>query len=132
MNYYLRDIEEFTGTGTIDIYDYNLTNKLGLGVYSSETDTAIRDILKDCEHLICKPCRSGSKKNDASTLPGIDKVIFNNPATIVYWKDGTKTVVKCQHGDVFTKDAGLAMCIAKKALGNKGCFNDVLKKWCDN
>lgn len=26
----------------------------------------------------------------------IDKVIFHAPATIVYWSDGTKTVVKCQ------------------------------------
>lgn len=26
----------------------------------------------------------------------IKNVIFNDPATIVFWKDGTKTVVKCQ------------------------------------
>ena len=38
---------------------------------------------------------------------GIVKVIFNNPATIVYWLDGTKTVVKCQPGDVYSKETGL-------------------------
>lgn len=59
----------------------------------------------------------------------IEKVIFNNPATIVLWADGTKTVVKRQKGDRYDKEKGLAMCIAKKALGNKGNFNNVFKEW---
>lgn len=49
----------------------------------------------------------------------IKKVIFNNPATIVFWADGTKTVVKAKNED-FDPEKGLAMAIAKKALGNKG------------
>jgi hypothetical protein len=59
----------------------------------------------------------------------IDRVIFNKPATIVIWADGTKTVVKCQDGDVYSKETGLALCIAKKALGNKGNFNDIFHEW---
>lgn len=59
----------------------------------------------------------------------IDNVIFNDPATIVLWKDGSKTVVKCQPGDTYSKELGLAMCIAKKYLGNKGNFNEVFKTW---
>lgn len=59
----------------------------------------------------------------------IDRVIFNDPATIVKWKDGTKTVVKCQEGDVYDPEKGLAMCIAKKALGNDRDYYDVFKKW---
>lgn len=59
----------------------------------------------------------------------VKNVIFNNPATIVLWSDGTKTVVKCQEGDVFDPEKGLAMAISKKALGNKGNFNEVFKKW---
>lgn len=59
----------------------------------------------------------------------IKEVIFNNPATIVKWTDGTKTVVKCQPGDDYNKETGLAMCIAKKYLGNKGNFNEVFKKY---
>ena len=59
----------------------------------------------------------------------IEKVIFNEPATIVLWKDGTKTVVKCQEGDTFDKEKGLALCICKKAFGNKGNFNEVFKKY---
>lgn len=59
----------------------------------------------------------------------IDRVIFHDPATIVYWADGTKTVVKCQDGDAYSKETGLALCFAKKALGNKGSYNDVFKQY---
>ena len=59
----------------------------------------------------------------------IAKVIFNEPATIVFWEDGTKTVVKCQDGDVFDKEKGLAMAIAKKSFGNKGNYCNVFKKF---
>ena len=59
----------------------------------------------------------------------IKQVIFNDPATIVIWEDGTKTVVKCQPGDVYDKEKGLALCIAKKYFGNKGNFNEIFKKW---
>lgn len=59
----------------------------------------------------------------------IKKVYFNDPVTVVLWADGTKTVVKCQEGDVYSKETGLALCFAKKALGNKGNFNDIFHKW---
>lgn len=59
----------------------------------------------------------------------IKDVIYNNPATIVLWKDGTKTVVKCQKGDTYNPELGLAMCIIKKMCDNKGNYNDVFNKW---
>ena len=62
-------------------------------------------------------------------LPRIEKVIFNNPATIVFWADGTKTVVKVQGKDRFNKEKGLAMAISKKALGNNGRYYNEYKKW---
>jgi hypothetical protein len=61
----------------------------------------------------------------------IKNVIFNDPATIVFWADGSKTVVQCQKGDKFDPEKGLAMAIAKKALGNKGNYCDKIKKWTD-
>ena len=61
-------------------------------------------------------------------IPAIKKVIFNNPATIVIWNDGTKTTVKCSERDEYSEEVGLAMCISKKDLGNKGNFNEVFKK----
>ena len=62
-------------------------------------------------------------------IPEIKNVIFNDPATIVFWEDGTKTVVKCQDGDEYDLEKGLAMAIAKKAYGNKGNYCNKLKKW---
>lgn len=59
----------------------------------------------------------------------IKNVIFNNPATIVFWSDGSKTVVKCGEGDTFDPEKGLAMALAKKFLGNKGNYYDTFKKW---
>jgi hypothetical protein len=62
-------------------------------------------------------------------MPKIKNVIFNDPATIVFWEDGTKTIVKCQDGDIFDPEKGLTMAISKKALGNKGNYCNELKKW---
>ena len=59
----------------------------------------------------------------------IDKVIFNAPATIVIWANGEKTVVKCKEGEGYDPEKGLAMAIAKHALGNQGNYYDVFKKW---
>lgn len=61
--------------------------------------------------------------------PSIKKVIFNDPATIVFWEDGTKTVVKRGENDIFDPEKGIAMAIAKKALGNKGNYYNQIKKW---
>ena len=68
---------------------------------------------------------------DSGRAPGVSdikNVIFSDPCTIVLWKDGTKTIVRCTD-EKFDKEKGLAMCIAKKALGNKGKYYDVFKKW---
>ena len=61
-------------------------------------------------------------------INSITKVIFNDPATIVIWSDGTKTVVKCDERDEFDPEKGLAMAICKKHFGG-GFYNDIFKKW---
>ena len=58
----------------------------------------------------------------------IKKIIFNDPATIILWNDGSKTVVKA-HNEPFDPEKGVAMCFMKKACYNKGSFNNVFKKW---
>ena len=103
-------------------------------IYPMSSVTVMRangtDILEDC---LPKPLRHAMlirptiKSREA--LPPIKDVIFNNPATIVKWNDGTKTVVKCGKDDVYSKEVGLAMAICKKVFGNKGNYNDILKKW---
>lgn len=60
----------------------------------------------------------------------ITKVIFNDPATIVFWSDGTKTVVKCCEDDTFDKEKGLAMAVCKKVTGNNSeRFHRGMRSW---
>lgn len=59
----------------------------------------------------------------------IKKVIFNEPATIVFWEDGTKTSVKCNPNDIFDPEKGIAMCFVKKIYNNKGRYNNAFKPW---
>lgn len=57
----------------------------------------------------------------------IKKVIYNNPATIVLWSDGTKTVAKCKENDAYSPECGLSICMLKKILGAsaiRNIFND--------
>lgn len=54
-------------------------------------------------------------------------VIYNPPATIAIWADGSKTVVKCDKDDVYDPKYGLALCYMKKALGSSRAFNDALR-----
>lgn len=66
--------------------------------------------------------------------PSIKRVIFNDPATIVFWSDGEKTIVKCAEDEHYDKEKGLAIAISKKFLGTnetKSNFNDIFKKWCE-
>lgn len=81
---------------------------------------------------------------------GIEKVLFQNPATIVFWSDGTKTVVNCmdnveikkkvvdgkevtirkpKKADTYSKENGLAMAIVKKWAGNNGNYNNIFREF---
>lgn len=52
-------------------------------------------------------------------IPGmIDRVIFNDPATIILWKDGSKTVVKRSDDDIWDPEKGFCMAIIKKLYGH--------------
>lgn len=67
--------------------------------------------------------------NDEFKLPAqIKKVVYNNPATIILWKDGSKTVVKCQEGDTYDPETGFVMAYLKKMLGNDNTFNKEIAK----
>lgn len=67
--------------------------------------------------------------NGKTYAPEIKDVIFNPPATIVKWADGTKTVVKARGDDAFDPEMGLAMAISKKMYGNNYSYYNVFKKW---
>ncbi len=122
-------------------------------IYVGRPDDAPEDTLQnyikaDVEAIVSYMEDIFNKESEKDMLvPEIKNVIFNDPATIVFWADDTKTVVKCQeteHTNVYTgngvyksnivKDAydpekGLAMAIAKKALGNDYDYYNIIKHW---
>lgn len=65
--------------------------------------------------------------------PEIKQIIFNGPATIVYWKDGSKTIVKCTEGDTFDPGVGIMMATIKKIFGDDyPKYKNSVKKAYDN
>ena len=61
----------------------------------------------------------------------VDHIIYNDPATIVFWKDGTKTVVKRAKGEKFNKYYAFCAALAKKAFGNNSQVNKIVASGVD-
>lgn len=118
-------------------------------VEKNQHDDLMKVILSTGHELVFSPCdltsdrdgnwriRSGAlysrcvgnKTASATNTAAIKNVIFASPATIVYWSDGSKTVVKCSEKDVFDPEKGLAMAIAKRCGGNKGNYYKEIQNW---
>ena len=54
------------------------------------------------------------------------KILIQGTATIIWWSDGTKTVVKCQKGDKMDPEKGIAMCVMKKFMGTNETHSNYL------
>ena len=67
-----------------------------------------------------------AKKNSVETVY-IKEVIYNKPATIVRWSDGTKTVSKCSNGDKYSEETGLLYCTMKKLSSNS--IDKLFNEW---
>lgn len=57
----------------------------------------------------------------------VEEVMFNPPATIVRWSDGTKTVAKCSPEDTFNEELGFAMACTKKLIKPYDTIQDLIK-----
>ena len=117
--------------------ELNKSNRItinGINVsFRYDSDSIYEPLLFEIKLVYKKPILHHIYANNylnffSDNIPEVKKVIFNDPATIIYWKDGTKTVVKCQEGDDFDPEKGFAMAFLKKCWGNKGNFNDKLIK----
>lgn len=67
-------------------------------------------------------------KYDACDSPKVDRIIFSPPATIVFWKDGTKTVVKCADGEPFSEYNGFAAALLKKVFGSNSAVKKIIQR----
>ena len=105
-----------------------------MGVKTTEPKVSYKDYYQKDVELQINLYRTilnstyGTKAFKTNYIPEIKNVIFNPPATIVFWQDGTKTVVKATN-ELYDPEKGLAMAIAKRALGNQGNYYNIIKKW---
>lgn len=83
-------------------------------------------IMNDSEYLKGFIMRL-NEVNCNSLYPRPVKIIYNPPATIVLWTDGTKTVVKCCEEDEYNEYYGFLCALGKKMFGT----NSHLKKLID-
>ena len=56
---------------------------------------------------------------NARHIPVPVKIINQGPATIVFWDDKTKTIVKCSGNDEFDPDMAITMACLKKMVGEE-------------
>ena len=65
--------------------------------------------------------------NDNIKIPEVDRIIYNDPVTIVFWKDGTKTKVRCAKDAVFDKYNGFLAALGIKIYGNNSKLQKMIK-----
>ncbi len=106
-------------TNTIDTYfrPFNMPYK------------PLENLRRDIPYVNIDTKEIAYKKGLVKELTPIN-VMFNPPATIVFWEDGEKTVVKCGEGEAYDKEKGLAMAFCKRVWENKGRFNNMFEEWC--
>ena len=96
-----------TVTGTLN--NYHVTLK----------DEDFLDAIRYCYNDILSVEKYKASIELRVDIPGmIDRVIFNDPATIILWKDGSKTVVKRSDDDIWDPEKGFCMAVIKKLYGH--------------
>ena len=85
----------------------------------------LEKIAEKCGMKVDNQKQTVTFKNPVSPFE-IQSILSNEKklAFTVVWTDGTHTTVHLQPGDKWDPEKALAMCFTKKALGNKGNFND--------
>ncbi len=66
-----------------------------------------------------KEKKKEKKKESEDTMKGkrIEKVIISDPATIIFWGNGSKTLVKCTPGETFDPEKGFLMAFFQSYSG---------------
>ena len=88
-------------------------------------------VLKKTDKPAPAPCQRHEKikLDSCRAIPPIERVLFSDPATIVFWEDGTKTIVKCMKGEKYERYAGFAAACVKKLFGSTLHAKDIMEKY---
>ena len=99
-------------------------------VYSSKILDGCTLSLKDIQptnHIVIDFDSTHYQSKHFTFVPSIKKVIFNPPATIILWSDGTKTVVKAMKGVEFNPYYGFTAAVTKKVFGSNSRVSNLVK-----
>lgn len=105
---------------------FDKLNKLDEAVEEEEEESDLDEI------LMIPAAKAGCMTpNGIVTDPRelVDKIISNPPATIVFWKNGDKTVVRCSKDDAYDVEKGVAVAFLKYMFGNTGRFNEMFHEF---
>ena len=95
-------------------------------------DYLLKDITEkkaeEAEETLKKNIESHKRKIIKDFIKSISKVQFTDPWTIIFWKNGEVTRIKCQDGDDYSKETGLALGIIKHMFGDTNYFNTIFTK----
>lgn len=97
-----------------------------IGLTKMETDSS-RDFDMELAKRQMKDLINGTYGIQTSNFILPKKIIHNNPATIVFWSDNTKTVAKCRKGDIYDPEVGFYVACAKKLFGNDYRAGGIIK-----
>lgn len=128
-----------TGTGTYimpyEYYDNNpiyVNSPISMNDWNSIKIGSVEMSVEEWDKVLAKILDWKPKeKVKARPQDPIDRVFFNykKRTTTILWKDKTVTTVTCAEDEEFDEEKGIAMCFMKKFFGNRGCFNEFLKKY---
>ncbi len=93
---------------------------------SEKTHETLDDVPEGNMTLVKHPGQKKEKPTMDSRYK-VKKILYNGPATIVYWADGEKTVVKCMDADTFDPMAGFCAALAKRVYGSTGAVKQIIK-----
>ena len=117
------NINHYSMKNSVDFFDY----KIECSEYEPMVVTMTVYYIPP-QHINCR-CKLNNYSYNYH-IPEIERVIHHDPATVVYWKDGTKTVVK-RYNEPYDAEKGLAMAICKKLFDKE--YHKIIKKWaCEN
>lgn len=117
----------------------NMTlNELGKYIANEHTRNFVnREWFAGVDGIRCetKVDYNGISRRNNMMKYGVKEIIYHDAATIVYWTDGTKTVVKCNKNDEYSEYSGFVAAVAKKMYGGANAINrliDSKKTICGN
>lgn len=96
-------------------------------IYRAERDRLMEKMFRQCFIPVGRIKEETTMNCDIRS--NIKDVIFSYPATIILWKDGTKTIVKAGKDEKYDPEKGFAMAICKKVFGNGGNYHGAFKEY---